>query len=212
MVATAVTHRARALTGGRAADSAQTPEVNRVVGQIAEQFSKESPIRYAIIGGAACRLYQAARAVSDVDVLVAPDDIERAQKRLADAGYRRDREHTAGSTNWIDAGGLPIELLSLRQPWLDDALAGAATNLDDQGAAVLPLPYLILLKIERDSSKHRWDIARMLALSEIGGSGATVRETRRLVADHRPGASRTIDQLLWIGRLHSGRLIPRRRL
>jgi len=106
------------------------------------------PLSWAVVGAAATRLYMPERMTQDLDVLVRAADAGEAHRRLG-ADHSR-------------LGGFRVNVLECAAAWCGPALAQAQSNRDAQGAPVLPLPYLTLMKFEAGRAQDIADITRML--------------------------------------------------
>ena len=64
---------------------------------------------------------------------------------------------------WESPERVPVDLIALPDVWAETALAEAANNLGSDGMPVLPLPYLVLLKMDATRPQDVADGERMLA-------------------------------------------------
>ncbi len=152
---------------------------------------------WAVVGAVATRLYMPERGTADLDVLVATADFAAAEARLAAAGWSRGGDLAVGGSTWRAPDGTPVDLLHTSAPWCPQALAEAEHNLDDQGLRIIPLPYLVLLKLGASRTVDIADVTRMLG----GADEAGLQPVRALVAAHAPGDLDDLNALVELGRL-----------
>lgn len=160
-----------------------TPQIRPLLGEVP----------FAIVGGLATRRYMPERMTLDADVLVRPADLLQAEQALRDAGCRKRGPLTIGGSTWATQDGLELDLIALRAPWTDEAVASAITATD--GQPYVNLPYLVLMKLASSRVQDLADISRMLAVADA----ASLTRTRALVARHRPGDADDLEQLIRLG-------------
>ena len=123
-------------------------------------------IPWAIAGGVATRRYMPERHTKDLDVVVMVQDQARAEAMLSQAGYKARGplaiKGVPGST-WDSPEGVPVDLITLPDRWAETALEEAASNLGSDGMRVLPLAYLVILKMDAVRPQDTADVERMLA-------------------------------------------------
>jgi hypothetical protein len=123
-------------------------------------------IPWAVAGGVATRRYMPERHTSDLDIVLMVEDQQRAESLLAAAGYAAKGplaiEGVPGST-WDSPEGVPVDLITLPDGWAETALEEAATNLGSDGMPVLPLAFLVILKMDAIRPQDTADVERMLA-------------------------------------------------
>ena len=161
--------------------------------------------RYAIVGGVATRMYQPERFTKDIGVLVAPADLPAVRDRLRDATGNRtgalalpDSSLGLEGEVWQVPGIGEIDLLWGEQAWVAEAVA--STLADDQGLAIVGLPYLVAMKLDASRSVDQGDLSRMLGFA----SGGTLDEVRHVVAGLLPGIGEDLESYIEIGRLEIG--------
>ena len=108
-----------------------------------------SPLKFAVVGGVATRLYMPERFTKDLDIVVAITDAKAAHEKLRQAGFRPHAELglVKGST-WISPDQQEVDVLEGIELWWPDALDEAQHNLDAQSLPILPLRYLVLMKYQ----------------------------------------------------------------
>ncbi|MFH1141749.1 MAG: hypothetical protein V1724_08855 [Chloroflexota bacterium] len=154
-------------------------------------------IPWAIVGGVATRLYMPERATLDLDVAVLASDAAEARMRLQDAGYRYVGDLSIGGSTWGSPSGQEVDVLELTTPWASDALAQAQSNCDPQGLPVLPLPYLVLMKLQAGRIQDLGDVARMLGQADED----TLAQVRQLFRRYAPGDIEDMESLITLGKL-----------
>lgn len=139
-------------------------------------------IPWCAVGAVATRHYMPERATADLDAAVAAADAAAAQERLRAAGYTYLGALSIGGSSWRSPSGAVVDLLELGEPWAADALAQARRNRDPQGLPIIPLPYLVIMKL--DASRHQdvADLARMLGQA----TDAQLAQVRDAVSRWRP--------------------------
>lgn len=154
---------------------------------------------WAVVGAVATRHYMPERATADLDVLVAAEDGPEARRRLSAGGYRYVQELTVGGSTWAPPVGAAVDVLEGRAAWIRAALVEAQHNRDLQGLPVLPLPYLVLMKLQSGRVQDLSDITRMLGLAD----DAALERVREVVRRHEPDAVEDVEQMLLLGRLEA---------
>jgi hypothetical protein len=137
------------------------------------------------------------RATGDLDIVILTEDVSVTHTRLSAHGYHREGDLAIGGSTWRSPAGQDVDVIELREPWVANALAEAATNPDPQGLPVLPLPYLVLTKLEASRAQDLADLARMLG-------GAEQREldlVRSTVREFIPADVDDLEALIRLGRL-----------
>jgi len=159
------------------------------------------PIRYAVVGAVATRLYMPERTTNDLHVAVTTADREQAEQRLAAAGWERTGELAVGGSTWLSPDGVAVDLLECRESWAVRALEEACNNRDADGLPIIPLPYLVLLKMRASRAVDIADIMRMLGLAGEG----RLAEVRTAIAAYAPDDVEDLESLIELGKLETGR-------
>ena len=155
---------------------------------------------WAIVGAVATRRYMPERATGDLDIAVLPRDVDGVAERLAAAGYKRRGALAIGGSSWEAPGGVTVDVIEGRDDWWPEALAAANQNLDADGAPVLPLPYLVLMKVLAGRLQDLADVARMLGYA----TDESLDEVRRVVAAFAPVLRDDLESIIVQGRLETG--------
>jgi len=158
------------------------------------------PLPWAVAGAVATRLYMPERATVDLDIVVGTATAHEADQRLAAAGWTRTGDLAIGGSSWSSADGVDLDVVWLDTPWAEDALREAASNPDKQGLPVLPLPYLVLLKLSAARMQDTADATRMLGLAD----DTMLDRVRAVVRQHAPEDAEDLEALIELGKLEVG--------
>ncbi len=159
-----------------------------------------APIRWAVVGAAATRLYMPERATQDYDVAIRLQDASTVRQKLARAGFAHQGDLSIGGSTWRAPDGRMIDVIEGHEPWWMDALAEAQTNRDAQGLPVLPLRYLVLMKFQSGRVQDIADITRMLGQAD----DAALDAERALFKQYAPGDIPDLESLIVLGKLERG--------
>ena len=77
-------------------------------------------------------------------------------------------------------------------PWVSAALQQATGNLDAQGLPILPLPYLVVMKLQASRVQDLADLARMLGAA----ASEALDEVRGVARDYAPEDAADLETLL----------------
>jgi hypothetical protein len=152
---------------------------------------------WAVCGAVATRLYMPERATADLDVLIHSVDRESVHARLEDRGFVRQGDLSIGASTWRSPADVGVDVRERDDPWVREALAGAAQNRDAQGLPILPLPFLALMKLQASRGQDLADLLRMLGPAD----DATLNDVRRVIQAHAHQDSQDLESLIELGRL-----------
>ena len=156
-----------------------------------------SPIRWAVVGAVATRLYMPERMTQDLDIVIRTVDSSQVRQKLTEAGFIYQGELSIGGSSWTAPNGELIDILEGADVWWTEAIADAQANRDGQGLPIIPLPYLVLIKLRAGRVQDIADATRML-----GQAGeATLDAVRMLFAQHAPEDMQDLESLIELGRL-----------
>ncbi len=155
------------------------------------------PLPWAVAGAVATRAYMPERVTLDLDVVVLARDGSVIASRLSEAGYRLNAPPAIGGSRWVSPQGTQVDIIEGREPWWPEALAQARSNLDLQGLPVLPLSYLVLMKLQASRVQDVADVTRMLGQA----SDEALAAVRAVVARHGPDLAGDVESLIALGRL-----------
>jgi hypothetical protein len=170
---------------------------------IAEIFG-DQPVCF--IGAHAAAAYAPERMTRDVRCLTTASAYEFATKRLRVSGYRKDGDLHFPTTalglfgsRWTpEHGGPPIDLISTEQAWAVEAFSERA-HYTKEGDRVIPLAYLVLMKLDAARSIDQADLSRMLGrLSD--DELDTVTHVIEKHYSHDPAAREDVRQYAEVGR------------
>lgn len=131
--------------------------------------------------------------------MVLHGDASKARARLAEAGLRHEGELSIGGSTWRTPEGVRIDVIEGREGWWPDALSEADANRDEEGAPVLPLHYLVLMKLLASRVQDVADVTRMLGLAP----DEVLVRVREAVRSHAPEISDDLESLIELGRLET---------
>jgi hypothetical protein len=160
-----------------------------------------APIRWAVVGAAATRLYMPERVTLDLDIAIAAWDAAAVARRLEAGGFVKLNDLSIGGATWRAPDGQTVDVIELDEPWHDTALDGAQANRDAQGLPILPLPYLVLMKFKAGRTRDLGDITQMLGLADE----AMLERVRTTFQRHSPGDIEDLESLITLGKLEMGR-------
>jgi hypothetical protein len=158
------------------------------------------PLPWAVVGAVATRLYMPERKTAGLAVMVASDDGAGAEQRLEQTGWERVGDLAVGGSSWRSSDGVELDLLACDEPWCAEALREAAGNRDAQGFPIIPLPYLVLLRLRSSRTIDLGDLTRMLGLA----SDEALTRVRRIVQALAPEDSEDLEALIELGGLETG--------
>jgi hypothetical protein len=137
------------------------------------------------------------RATADLDILIQNTDGAAAQERLAAHGFIRKGDLSIGGSTWRSADDVGIKVIERGDPWVSEALDRARLNPDPQGLPILPLPYLVLMKLQASRAQDLADLTRMLG----SANADALAEVRQSVRQFASADAPDLDSLIELGRL-----------
>jgi hypothetical protein len=161
-------------------------------------------IPWAVVGGVATRRYMKERSTDDLDISVLPDDHRRAGDALRSAGFTAKGALTIAGSQWRSPDGVEVDVVLLDRTWAEVALEEASRNLGNDRMPVLPLPFLIMMKVRSGRGSDGFDVVRMFATASEDDR-ALVREA---VRRWDPDLFEDVDSLIEMGRLEASRENP----
>lgn len=144
-------------------------------------------IPHAIIGGHAISIHGHPRTTSDVDILVSPTHAKTVAERMALSDIST---LTIGGLSGTAPNGTPVDLVSLNEPWADEAIA---TAVNTPHGKVVAKPYLVLMKLW--ASRGAQDDTDMLYTLK-GMSDQEVQQVRDLVKKHLPNEVEDLESMI----------------
>jgi len=134
---------------------------------VIEEIFWDVPV--VLVGAFAAAAYAPERYTKDVDYFVAEEHYEDAQARLRDGEWKKTRTLVFpnaalglhGSAWTPRGGGQEIDLITSALPWAQEAFS-APLSRDASGRRVIPLAYLVLMKLDSARAIDQADLARIL--------------------------------------------------
>jgi len=174
-------------TGEGAGDSVQGGPVLDELRGLATSF--------VIVGGVATTLYMPRRLTQDLDILIVVADAARLHAELTALGAARTGDLLVGGSSWELTDGLALDVLESTAPWARAAVEHPVRS--GEGWPIIPLPYLVVMKVEAGRERDLRDVATMLAHADA----AALEEVRTAVSRYVPDAAEDLESLLVIGQL-----------
>lgn len=159
-----------------------------------------SSVPWAVTGAVAARLYMPERTTRDLDVLVVAGDAERVASLFSQAGFTNAGRLAIGGSTWLTPDGTTINVIEGEDAWVAAAVDEAQRNRDPQGLPILPLPYLVLMKLSASRVQDLADVSRMLGAADE----APLDATRAIVRSHAPELAEDLESLIRLGQLEWG--------
>jgi hypothetical protein len=125
-------------------------------------------IPFMLIGAYAAASYAPERSTQDIDIIVEPEHVEEI---LNSEGWNKSELLFPNSNLGLFGfafqkdGYEDIDLISSKANWLRDAF-DAPKVINAFGKRVMPLPYLVLMKVESARGVDQGDLTRMLGRLE----------------------------------------------
>ncbi len=172
-------------------------------GLMASQLFGDIPVM--VIGAHAANAYMPPRHTADIDFLVANHRYRDAVKKLETEGWQQTRTLVFPNANLELFGSAwhhpetseELDLISSPQHWVEAAF-DATVSRAQNGVRVLPLPYLVLMKLDSARTTDQGDLGRMLGRLD----DSEVEQIVTVVTNHYgdPQAADDIRQYAEIGR------------
>jgi hypothetical protein len=161
-------------------------------------------IPYAVVGGVATRMYMPERTTADIDVLVEPENFDRAIAQFVETGYTLRRQALEFADTRLGLIGQrvvadrPVDVLSSTQSWIHDAVA--SVRWENETLPIVDLPYLVALKLDASRSVDQGDLSRMLGFA----SPEDLDRVRSIVRRLLPSDIDDLEQYILLGRYEVG--------
>lgn len=149
---------------------------------------------FVLVGATATALYMPERVTNDVDILVLAADAAALHRELIEAGYTQTGTLTIGGTSW-QTPGEQLDVIESDAAWAKDAIH--APNRSPTGLPVIPLPYLVLMKLHASRSIDIGDLTRMLALADKPAR----EQVRNALRIYDPEALEDVASMIVLGEL-----------
>ena len=158
-----------------------------------------APIRWAVVGAAATRLYMPERVTRDLDAATRVEDAQAARKKLVDARFTYQGKPSIGGSTRRTPDGQWTDVIEGHEAWWNDALAEAQSNRDAQGLPILPIRYLVLMKFKSGRVQDIADATRMLGQADT----TTLDATRALFKQYAAADLNDLESLITLGKLET---------
>jgi hypothetical protein len=161
-------------------------------------------IPYAVVGGVATRMYMPERTTADIDVLVEPENFDRAIAQFVETGYTLRKQALEFADTRLGLIGQrvvadrPVDVLSSTQSWIHDAVA--SVRWENETLPIVDLPYLVALKLDASRSVDQGDLSRMLGFA----SPEDLDRVRSIVRRLLPSDIDDLEQYILLGRYEVG--------
>jgi hypothetical protein len=165
----------------------QWPDLTQVLGDIP----------WATVGGVATRHYMPEQVTPDLEILIKHAATAGVRDLFLREGFCFSEELPGGRSAWTAPDSSRIVVLSVNEPWVAVALEQARRNRDLQGLPVLPLPYLVLLKLRSGRLQDLADITRMLGQAD----DEQLEAVRDVIGRMQPDALADVESMITLGRL-----------
>ena len=156
-------------------------------------------VPWAVVGAVATRLYMPERLTRDLDIAIWIGDAAEAHRKLVAAGFINQGDLSIGGVTWQAPDGHLIDMIEGREPWWPQALAEAQTNRDAAGLPILPLSYLIYMKMQASRPQDLGDLARMLGQATDDG----LDKVRAFFRQYSPDDLEDLESLIKLGKLET---------
>lgn len=156
-----------------------------------------------VIGGVAARAYAPERLTKDIDFLIDHDRFAEATSLLAKRGWQKKIDLVfpnaslgLGGQAW-EKDGLAIDVITTDQAWAYEAFDTPA--YDQTGLRVIPLAFLVLMKLDSARGIDQGDLTRMLGRLDDAEVDAIVKVVEK--HSHDPQAADDVRQYTLLGRM-----------
>lgn len=156
-----------------------------------------------VVGGVAARAYAPERFTKDIDFLIDHDRFAEATDLLAKSGWNKKLDLVFPNASLGLAGeawekdGQAIDVIATDQAWANEAFQTPA--YDQTGLRVIPLAYLVLMKLDSARGVDQGDLTRMLGRLDENEVEAIVKIVEKHSRD--PQAADDVRQYALLGRM-----------
>lgn len=154
---------------------------------------KQAP--FVIVGGVATRLYMPERMTLDINILMKAEDCELVYQDLQNANSKKIGNLSISGSQWQLADNTSLDVLVGHDKWVSEAIF--QPNYAPDGLPIIPLPYLILMKLSASRTQDLADISRMLGLAKE----KELTKTKKVVEKYLPTAMEDLESLIMLGKL-----------
>ncbi|WP_204106180.1 MULTISPECIES: hypothetical protein [Spirulina sp. CCY15215] len=150
---------------------------------------------FVIVGGVATRLYMPERMTLDLDILILERDAPLVYQDLELGGSQQIGKLSIPGSQWKLSDETSLDVLESREVWAEKAIANPQYSPD--GLPIIPLPYLILMKLQASRTQDLADVSRMLG----SATESNLEEVRKAIATYLPSAKEDLESLIVLGQL-----------
>ena len=150
---------------------------------------------FVVVGGVATRLYMPERMTLDLDILILTSDALQLYEELLAGGATREGNLSIGGSSWRLPDNTILDVIESNQPWVIQAIQNH--NLSPDNLPIIPLPYLVVMKMQASRTQDMSDISRMLG----GADEITLDRVRTAVRNYCNDAVEDLESLIQIGKL-----------
>jgi hypothetical protein len=156
-----------------------------------------------VIGGVAARAYAPERFTKDIDFLIVHDRFAEATSLLAKRGWKKELDLVFPNASLGLAGeawkkdGQEIDVIASDQAWANEAFE--KPTYDQTGLRVIPLAYLVLMKLDSARGIDQGDLTRMLGRLDDIEINSIVKMVEK--HSHDPQAADDVRQYALLGRM-----------
>ncbi len=156
------------------------------------------PAPFAICGGMAVNYYARPRHTQDLDIVVLSIDWKAWDTFLSTHGFKRQGPLHIGGWTYAQ-GSLQLDVLTLEADWVAQAIA-EAHNIMQDSLPILPLAWLVWMKLDAGRTTDQSDISHMLGpLSNGQFDAIVIKLTPRLSPEDRED----LEALYHLGKLEA---------
>ncbi len=151
-------------------------------------------VPYLLVGGLATHHYMPARMTLDADILVLAKDQQKVEVCLEAYQYQKKGALSIGGSTWVSPTGEVLDVLIQQSDWAEEALHNPNV-IDDM--PVMPMPYLVLMKLLAGRMQDLADVTRMLGAA----NDQTLNQVRQTIQKYQPEALEDIESMIVLGKL-----------
>jgi hypothetical protein len=150
---------------------------------------------FVVVGGVATRLYMPERMTLDLGILILTSDALQLYQELLAGGATREGNLSIGGSSWRLPDNTLLDVIESNQPWVIQAIQNH--NLSPDDLPIIPLPYLVVMKMQASRTQDLTDISRMLG----GADETALNQVRTAVRSYCVDAVEDLESLIQIGKL-----------
>lgn len=129
-------------------------------------IAAHTPLEFAVADAVATRLSMPERLTQDIDIVISVAEAEEARRKLAEAGCEHKGDLAIGGSTWRAPDGNLVAVLEGYESWWPEAISAAQANRDALGLPILPLAYLVLMRLRAGRLQDLAGASRMLGQAD----------------------------------------------